>query len=418
MSILQSFARPCIFAFALAALNLQAAESLRDGDLVAICGDSITEQRQYSAYMQGYLLMCQPKADLNTVQFGRGGERAIMFVDRIFNDIAPFEATVGTTCYGMNDGEYQPINDKIRDTYRQKMTEAVQKMKQSGMRMIVVGSPGVVDPVGFKGSKCSAAEYNEALKELGRVAKEVAEAEGVIFADVHTPMMEGMTKAKAKLGEDYKIAPDGVHPSPNGHLAMAYAFLKALGCDGNIGSITVNFADGKAEADPAQKILSASGGTVEVESTRYPFCFTGQEGDAGTRTMSEFIPFNQDLNRYMLIVKNAPAKARVTWGEESREYSGQELEKGVNLAADFVKHPFAAPFAKVSNKISEQQNFERIAILSALHSLLNWRKSFPDGEHNYTNMQNMVLKKAKEFRAASRAAVTPVRHTIKIEPVS
>ncbi len=26
---------------------------------------------------------------------------------------------------------------------------------------------------------------------------------------------------------------DGVHPDRNGHLVMAYAFLKALGCDGN-----------------------------------------------------------------------------------------------------------------------------------------------------------------------------------------
>ncbi|MHC4913054.1 MAG: hypothetical protein ACYTE5_08635, partial [Planctomycetota bacterium] len=30
---------------------------LQQGDFVAICGDSITEQKQYSVYVQDYLLM-------------------------------------------------------------------------------------------------------------------------------------------------------------------------------------------------------------------------------------------------------------------------------------------------------------------------------------------------------------------------
>jgi len=33
---------------------------LQQGDFVAICGDSITEERIYSVYIQDYLLMCQP----------------------------------------------------------------------------------------------------------------------------------------------------------------------------------------------------------------------------------------------------------------------------------------------------------------------------------------------------------------------
>ena len=45
----------------------RAAESLlHNGDYVAIVGDSITEQKQYSVFMEDYLLMCQPAADLRT----------------------------------------------------------------------------------------------------------------------------------------------------------------------------------------------------------------------------------------------------------------------------------------------------------------------------------------------------------------
>lgn len=396
----------------------RAAEALQSGDLVAICGDSITEQRLYSVFMQEYLLMCQPAEKLNAIQVGWSGEQAGGFAARFANDVAPFKATVGTTCYGMNDGGYKPVDKGVLDTYRRNMTQVVRQMKEAGMRFIVLGSPGVVDPAGYKRPNSSAAEYNETLKELGGVAKEVANLEGVGFADVFTPMMEGMTKAKAKLGEDYKIAPDGVHPTPNGQLAMAYAFLKALGCDGEIGTITFDMAAGKAESDPAQKILSVKDGVIEIESTRYPYCFTGKAGDSGTLAMAEFIPFNQDLNRYKLVVKNAPAKARVTWGSESREYTADELAKGVNLAADFQDHPFKAPFAKVTAEIRKQQDFEQKGIKGLLHSLIDWRALFPSDAATFDNMQKLILDKDESLRSASRAAVVPVTHTIKLEPLS
>jgi len=85
--------------------------------------------------------------------------------------------------------------------------------------------------------------YNKTLSEERDIAREVAEAEGVVFADVITPMIEVMTKAKEKYGKAYHLAGgDGVHPDKNGHLVMAYAFLKALGCNGDLGQISVDLA--------------------------------------------------------------------------------------------------------------------------------------------------------------------------------
>ena len=56
-----------------------------------------------------------------------------------------------------------------------------------------------------------------------------------------------MGKAKAKYGDSYPVAGgDGIHPGANGHLVMAYAFLKGLGVDGNIGTITVDLGTKKA----------------------------------------------------------------------------------------------------------------------------------------------------------------------------
>ena len=50
---------------------------LKPGDFVAVVGDSITEQKQYSVFIEDYLLMCKPVADLRVTQFGWGGETTL-----------------------------------------------------------------------------------------------------------------------------------------------------------------------------------------------------------------------------------------------------------------------------------------------------------------------------------------------------
>jgi hypothetical protein len=52
---------------------------LRDGDFVAVCGDSITEQRLYALFIEDYLLMCKPAADLRVSPFGWNGDSTEWF---------------------------------------------------------------------------------------------------------------------------------------------------------------------------------------------------------------------------------------------------------------------------------------------------------------------------------------------------
>ena len=227
------------------------------------------------------------------------------------------------------------------------------------MRCIVVGSPGCVDADTFGGHKPEQAKmYNETLAALRDIACDVAKEEGVVFANVLDPMIDAMTKAKAKYGSEYHLAGnDGVHPDCNGHLVMAYAFLTALGCDGNIGAITVDLKQGKATASAGHKVLSCAGGTVTIESTRYPFCFFGDPAQPNsTRGVIEFLPFNEKLNRLTLTAKGgAAARYKVTWGEVAKEFTADQLAAGINLAAEFLDNPFSQPFQQVENKIAQQQ---------------------------------------------------------------
>lgn len=390
---------------------------LHDGDYLAVIGDSITEQRQYSVFIEDYLLMCQPAADLRQTQFGWSGETAPGFLARMENDMLRFEPTAMTTCYGMNDGGYSPMTPDKAERYRNAQRQIIQKAKQAKIRVIVVGSPGCVDANTFRGSRDAAAMYNKTLAAERDIAREVAQSEGVVFANVYDPMIDVMMKAKKKYGEKYHLAgSDGVHPDRNGHLVMAYAFLKALGCSGEIGRVTVDLKANSAEATSGHKVLSARDGTIEIESSRYPFCFYGDPAQtSATRGVIEFFPFNDDLNRFTLVVRDSGGPCKITWGKETKEFSADQLSHGVNLAAEFLDNPFSEPFQQVENAIRRQQDFETPLVKNLIHNMPEYRRLLPEAADNLNQLAAAGLNHDRELMKQSAAAVKPVTHKIVIE---
>ncbi len=395
---------------------------LQPNDTLAICGDSITEQKLYSVFIEDYLLMCQPTEGLRIAQFGWGGEQVPDFLKRLQSDVFPFKPTVATLCYGMNDGHYRAMEQTAGDTYRKGLTDSIEALKKSGVRTVLVGSPGVVDPLIYhNGDAAGAAVYNQTLGALRDIAQQVAAQEGVSFTDVHQPMSDVMEKAKAAYGKDYAfVAGGGIHPNENGHLVMAYAFLKGLGCDGAIGTITVDLASGTAQGTPGQKIVSASGGTIEVESTRWPFCVRGDptKPDQTSAAIVRFTPFYQELDRYMLMVNGlTTANAKVTWGTQSKNFTAAQLSQGINLAEEFSENPFSQPFAKVDQLVRDQQAFETVLVKTYLHVMTQFKTFAGPDADALDRIAASGVARDKELFTAANAAVTPVDYTLHIEAV-
>src|SRR5439155_7702738 len=145
---------------------------LKDGHFLAICGDSITEQKLYSLYIEDYLLMCRPRQNVRAMQFGWGGEVVGGFLGRMSN-VLRFPVTAATTCYGMNDGGYGPVVPERVQKYRDGTKAIVDTFKKSGVRFIVVGSPGAVDTKYFH-VNTTPDIYNATLAQLRDVARQVA----------------------------------------------------------------------------------------------------------------------------------------------------------------------------------------------------------------------------------------------------
>jgi len=391
---------------------------------LAIAGDSITEQKIYSRDLEMYLTVCQPQLEACVFQFGSGGETAGGFLSRMDADLKYFKPTMVTLCYGMNDGHYHAYEPSLGEAYEKALAEIVSKLKSENVQPVVSG-PGAVDTEYFKsrGLSVPCDVYNQTLQELSAIAGKVAASNQCPHVDLHGLMMEVMAKAKLALGQDYDVCGrDGVHPHPNGHLIMAYAFLKDMGFDGDLGTVTLDY-QGKSSAEGGHVLKSFDQGQAVVESHRYPFCFSGDVHSTNSAdSILPFLPFNFDLNRLTLVVKHAPSeKMKVTWGKQQKVFSKTDLKKGINLAAEFNPNPFNADFERVETAVAAKQAYETDMIKNMAHGLRAVRNSYQQDKEAMAAvdlLDRKMIERWEDLNAKVKASFKPVTSTIRIESAS
>ncbi len=149
----------------------------------------------------------------------------------------------------------------------------------------------------------------------------------------------------------------------------------------------------------------------DAGKTSYPVCGDDNvSSDNAIRSGMTLVPFNADLNKFMLIAKSGKAKTyRVTWGEESKEFTAKQLAQGINLAAEYSRSPFCAAFGKVDDAVAAKQAYETKQI----------KTDFRSGEAK-SDMEGVAARTESErapLAAAIKAAFVPVTWTIKIEPL-
>lgn len=390
---------------------------LKVGDRLAICGDSITEQKMYSRMMETYLTACVPQLKVTVRQYGWSGEKTDGFLRRMDQDCLTFEPTVATLAYGMNDSRYRPFDVTNGKWYEDHYRAIVRNFKDHDVR-VVVGSPGCAGKIAawVKTRNGTLQEHNLNLCALRDIAIEVAESEGVRFADVFWPMYQAQVFAPAQHNATeekpyYVAGNDGIHPGWAGHVIMAYAMLRSLGLDGEIGTFTVDLEKNSAQSTEGHTVESLIDGKLTVTSHRYPFCASGDVNDFNsTASGMTLVPFAEDLNRFQLKVSGAlAAKYRVTWGSSTREYDAQQLGKGVNLAVDFPENPLVAAFNRVDEAVARKQAYETTQVKKFFHG--------DEGKRDFPSAVQRTEAEREPLAAAITKAVQPVTHEIFITPI-
>ena len=200
-------------------------------------------------------------------------------------------------------------------------------------------------------------------------------------------------------------------------VVMVGMFLTARGFAAEAGRLEAKPADSFFEKFGPKKAPAPGGlllktGELTIRSHRYPFCAAGSEDkDDSLRCGMVLAPFNQDLNRLVLIARRGSAdRYRVTWGSESRLYSAEQLAKGVNLVADFATNPFWTAFSRVDEAVATKQAYETRQVQGVFH-----------GNEGRTDMNSAVARTEAERRLLVKAiqdAFVPVTHALRIDPAA
>jgi len=332
-----------LFAVVLALASVALAQSkfaLKDGDRLVFYGDSITDQRLYTTFVETFVVTRFPQMQVLFVHSGVGGDRvtggwAGPIDVRLRRDVISYKPTVMTIMLGMNDGSYRGWDDDIFRTYSTGYQHIIDTMKHAlpGIRITVI-QPSPYDDVTRPPNIDDG--YNAVLIRYGQFVKELGEREHLLVADLNAPVVSMLEKAKAADAELAKqIIEDRVHPGPGGHLIMAEALLKAWNAPGTVASVEIDAA--------AQRVAHAA--NAEVTGLQAGSSLTWSETDRALP-----MPLNQDDKVVALCVRRSdfiealdqePLKvteltaARYVLkidGEKVGDFTKEELQEGINLA--------------------------------------------------------------------------------------
>ncbi len=225
--------------------------ALRDGDIVVFYGDSITEQRLYTADIENFLLTRYPDRKVEFINSGVGGDKVsggwAGSVDmRLARDVFAYKPTVITIMLGMNDGYYRPWDEGIFSTYADGYRHIVgQIQKKLPQTRITLLKPSPHDDVTRDPDFTPG--YNTTMIRFGDFLAKLAEEKHAQVADLNQPVVEALTGAKAADGPlSVALIRDRVHPGAGVHWVMAGSVLKAWGAGPVVTSTIIDATKAKA----------------------------------------------------------------------------------------------------------------------------------------------------------------------------
>lgn len=313
------------------AAPLNAAEEpffFKEGDRVLFLGDSITEQYQYSTYLELYLTTRFPEGKMSFLNAGIGGDTANGGANRFATHVLAEKPTAITINFGMNDGGYGTFNENANKTYVARTTDMLTAAKNAGVRVALV-SPNAVDKRVQERFKV----YLDTQKQFYAPLKGLAEANGAAFVDQYAVTRSALEKMEADdpMAKTAKPFGDGFHTSSPGGLLMAHAILTGLRAPALVSRADIDAAagTGKGENCEIAKVEKTTGG-VRFERLDKALPMPVQ-----TDWVS-MLPYTNklaDLNAYVLKVGGLKAGkyALEIDGMACGEYDADALAKGVDL---------------------------------------------------------------------------------------
>jgi lysophospholipase L1-like esterase len=313
---------------------------LKDGDTVVFYGDSITDQRRYTVFVETFAVTRFPGRRIRFVHSGWPGDRAGGGEGgsadvRLERDVIVYNPTVVTIMLGMNDGGYRPYNPELFEKFAAGYEHIVRKLRSAlpDVRVSALEpSPydDVTRPPRFEGG------YNAVLVRYGQFVRQLARRENLTFADLNMPVVDALEAANKKDIElAQRLIPDRVHPSEGVHLLMAESLLKAWRAPAVVSSV---------ELDAEGARLTRAGNT-EISGIDNSSGLSWRQKDASlpmpVDTSEETLALAVDCSDFTASLNQQPLKVTgLASGQYALRIDGEfigafdagELARGINLA--------------------------------------------------------------------------------------
>jgi lysophospholipase L1-like esterase len=319
------------------------------GDRIVFLGDSITEQYQYSTYLELYLTTRFPGWNLTFLNAGIGGDTATGGANRLQHHVLEEKPTALTIDFGMNDGAYGGFDTKREAGYVKNTEKMLEEARRAGVRVGLI-SPNAVDPESNPGLN----RYLETQQRFYAPLREIADRYHARFVDQYAVTR----KVLARIHEDdaeVNPFPDGVHTSPAGGLLMAHTILVGLDAPALVSSADINAASKGARTEAC---------TVDkLEASADHVAFDRLDDALPMPVQKDWVPLLpyvrrlNDLNRYELKVtglNDAKYKLLID-GQEVGRYTARRLARGVNLGS-LTHGPIHEQGQKALRAIHEKNN--------------------------------------------------------------
>lgn len=336
----------CTTAFA------QVVKPFKEGERAVFLGNSITDGGHYHSYIWLYYMTRYPNMNLRIFNGGIGGDTAFDMNKRLDGDIFCLQPTVLMVTFGMNDSGYFEYNgDKPKEFGEQKYQESIKNYCQMEKRfkelphtrIVMVGTSPYDETAQLKENSPFKTK-NETIKRIVEYQKESANKNGWEFTDLNAPMVALNQHFQQKDPAFTLCGNDRIHPDNDGHMVMAYLFLKAQGFAGkDVANIEIN-ANRKLVANSVnctisniKKVGKDLSFDYLAEALPYPLD-TIARGWGQKKSQAEamkIVPFMSEMNREMLKVTGLKGQYKLLIdNEEIGIWNADDLAKGINLAAE------------------------------------------------------------------------------------
>ncbi|RZM17856.1 MAG: hypothetical protein EOO88_42240 [Pedobacter sp.] len=322
----------------------------QQGDRVAFVGNSITDNGHYHSYIWLYYMTRFPNRRVEIMNGGIGGDDVKNITARIDEDVFARKPNIMTLTFGMNDSGYmeyfapdaaEKSKQKIQMCYdRYQILEQKLKDHPEIKKIIIASSP--YDQTA-QIEKKPYPKKNDAIIEIAKFQEASAKNNNWGFIDFQHPMTAINIREQQTNPAFTLCGRDRIHPDNNGHMVMAYLFLKGQGLtDYDVADVNIDAAGKKV-----RKVVNCTITNLVSTKTSVKFDYLANALPFPVDTIAhgfeqvtppaealKVVPFINEMNKEMIYVNSLDAGSYTLKidGRPLGKWTAAEYAKGINLA--------------------------------------------------------------------------------------